>query len=181
MTLSFSTKWPKHMGEWAGQPNYFVWKILQGIADNDLLNEEEISAYFETIVAIEPMWPNNNPKLHTIRQDPHGRWKKGMKIHPVINNRTPQRFQFAPEMVCTGIQYIHILNGGDGRQVSIGDRPDYEDCMPIYFEDDNDTVHGQNEMEVLALNDGFESVDQFFAFFKEDFRGKIIHWTDLRY
>ena len=33
----------------------------------------------------------------------------------------------------------------------------------------------------LAKNDGFESVEDFFAYFNKDFKGKIIHWTDLQY
>lgn len=36
MTLSFSTKWPQHMGEWAGQPNYFVEKILKSLPDSHI-------------------------------------------------------------------------------------------------------------------------------------------------
>ena len=33
----------------------------------------------------------------------------------------------------------------------------------------------------LAINDGFESLKHFFEYFNEDFEGKIIHWTDLKY
>ena len=36
-------------------------------------------------------------------------------------------------------------------------------------------------MKDLARNDGFDSIQAFFEWFKEDFEGKIIHWTDLRY
>lgn len=184
MTLSFSTKWPKHMGEWAGQPNWFIQKIWKVLISNlgdqfdNVLYQEKHKTKFGHYW--RPNYDDVLPKLHTLRHDPHGRWKPGMKIHPVINNRSPQRFQFAPTMICTGIQYVHVEHNGQGRAVCVGNNPDYSDCAPIYFEDDdNDTVHGQNEMEVLALNDGFESVDQFFAFFKEDFRGKIIHWANL--
>lgn len=190
MTLSFSTHWPASMGEWAGQPNYFPEKIIAGLdlsiirkcTLNDLLAEVVNPTDAEFMNGSTNPNHGHKPKPHTIRHDPHGRWKAGMKIHPVINNRTLQRFQFAPTMVCTGIQYIHILNGGDGRQVSIGDRPDYEDCMPFYFEDDDDdSLYGLKEMEVLAQNDGFESVEQFFAYFNKHFRGVLIHWTDIRY
>lgn len=177
------------MGEWAGQPNYFVEKIWGGLSCHAGLKTDYYNNYifrgckgWDNPLVDKGEYFNFHPKLHTIRHDPHGRWKQGMKIHPVINNRTPQRFQFAPTMICTGIQYVHVEHSGQGRSVCVGNNPDYSDCAPIYFEDDdNDTVHGQNEMEVLALNDGFESVDQFFAFFKEDFRGKIIHWANLTY
>lgn len=39
----------------------------------------------------------------------------------------------------------------------------------------------RSQIEELAMNDGFESVDQFFAWFNKDWKGKIIHWTDLKY
>jgi hypothetical protein len=39
----------------------------------------------------------------------------------------------------------------------------------------------KNISEQLAINDGFETVEHFFRWFNEDFSGKIIHWTDLRY
>jgi hypothetical protein len=48
--------------------------------------------------------------------------------------------------------------------------------MPWYFKG-----YGDEEMIRLARNDGFDSVEDFFSFFPEDFKGKIIHWTDLRY
>ena len=38
-----------------------------------------------------------------------------------------------------------------------------------------------SQIEKLALNDGFDSVKDFFNWFSEDFVGKIIHWTDARY
>jgi hypothetical protein len=37
------------------------------------------------------------------------------------------------------------------------------------------------ELKILSVNDGFDSVDDFFEWFNEDFAGKIIHWTDLKY
>ena len=36
-------------------------------------------------------------------------------------------------------------------------------------------------MELLAKNDGFESMDGFWAFFNEPYQGMIIHWTETRY
>lgn len=34
-------------------------------------------------------------KIHTLREDPHDRWKVGRTIHHVVGNRTSQRRQFA--------------------------------------------------------------------------------------
>ena len=36
-------------------------------------------------------------------------------------------------------------------------------------------------IEALVQNDGFDSADDFFSYFNKDFKGKIIHWTDLKY
>ena len=33
----------------------------------------------------------------------------------------------------------------------------------------------------LWCEDGFESLNQFFRWFSDDFYGQIIHWTDFRY
>lgn len=207
MTLSFSQKWPKHMGEWAGQPNYFIEKIIKGISDSDKDFYAEYCSQCGwkgmssiTVGAICPKCGyhalrychegpffgddgyyshlDHKPKLHTIRHDPHGRWKPGMTIHPVINNRTPNRFQFAPEIVCTGVQEIKIKHGmfgfksvwidgnitGNFSENFIGENPVCTDLM-----------------RTIAINDGFDSLEQFFAYFNEDFTGKIIHWTDLKY
>lgn len=42
-------------------------------------------------------------------------------------------------------------------------------------------MFGVAEPKTLALNDGFESVKQFFQWFNEPFVGKLIHWTDSKY
>ena len=39
----------------------------------------------------------------------------------------------------------------------------------------------QSDMEKLAKNDGFETMDDFWTFFNEAYQGMIIHWTDTRY
>ena len=36
-------------------------------------------------------------------------------------------------------------------------------------------------IKILAKNDGFDSVDDFFKWFDKDFNGKIIHWTNKKY
>jgi len=36
-------------------------------------------------------------------------------------------------------------------------------------------------MEQLAINDGFDCIDDFFAWFNTDFTGKIIWFVDKKY
>src|SRR5690606_30079282 len=99
MTLSFSTKWPVRMQSCAGQPNYFLEKIWSGFhhkgmlgplerIDYDQEHKERFGSYWDGWYTPD----TTLPKLHTIRRG--HRWKRGMKIHMVINNRTANRFQF---------------------------------------------------------------------------------------
>jgi hypothetical protein len=39
----------------------------------------------------------------------------------------------------------------------------------------------EDQIKILATNDGFASVEDFFKWFHNDFSGKIIHWTKLLY
>ncbi len=119
------------------------------------------------------------PKLHTIRKDEPDRWRAGLLIQFVVNNRRPNRIQFA-EGKCTRIQYIQVRWFNKWPTVYIGDTE--EDWAPFYFHDDAGVpMYGVEDMKRLAVNDGFESVEEFFMYFKENFKGKIIHWTDLKY
>lgn len=100
-------------------------------------------------------------KLHTIRWDEKERWKKGNKIHFSTGARS-SNYNCFKEGVCTGTQKIEIID----RNVSIDDHW-------------LDTV----EIEDLAVNDGFDSINDFWAWFDQynPFIGKIIHWSNLRY
>ena len=107
-------------------------------------------------------------KKHTIRKDKNDRWKPGMKIHFATGVRTRLYHQFK-EDVCRSTQKIRILYDnippmGNVATITIDDR-----AITIY------------ELRTLAVNDGFEDVSEFLNWFDEDFEGKIIHWTDLRY
>lgn len=103
-------------------------------------------------------------KVHTIREDKSNRWIQTRLIHLVINNRTPERFQFAPLIICTAIQKISIVWDGP---------------IPGVYVDDELLL--SNDVERLALNDGFDTVGDFYNYFNTDFTGKIIHWDDVRY
>jgi hypothetical protein len=166
MTLSFST----HID---GKPTHFVgkiWDSLYTLGFGDI----HYSYYQMQWLAkggngdIDQDLPSKRrPKIHSIRRDKANRWRAGNRIHFVINNRTDDRFQFAPVVTCKSVQYIQIKPAF--RQVTI--LPEWH--QPKHLSD--------KAIEELAINDGFESVEQFWNFFYEDFSGKIIHWTDYRY
>lgn len=104
-------------------------------------------------------------KIHTIRRDEHRRWQKGVRIHFATGVRTKDYKQFKVG-VCKFNQAIHTeastrsvwlgLNGGMHKLSAIG-------------------------VDLLAKNDGFDSTDEFWQWFSEDFQGVIVHWTDFVY
>lgn len=158
MTLGFSR-------QINGYPTYFAEKIWAGLMMFDKLCQqpETVKAYGATNL-IEDDWMY---KLHTIRQDSKDRWKAGNKIHFVYGNRTKNRWQFAPVIECLATQRIEIKYEAPMRPiVKIDDRTFDLDC----YED-------KGKLYQLAVNDGFDSLVEFFDYFNDDFTGKIIHWT----
>lgn len=177
MTLAFSTYWKKDMPEQlAGKPTYFIEKIWASIVGKNNIN---ISHYEEYLIKHKKLFNCDfgyedlfiYAKYHTIRKDSNNRWKEGNNIHFVINNRTKDRFQFAPVIPCITTQRIDI-----NYSALSGLFPKFRPFVHI-----DDRVLDDNEIEQLAINDGFDSVDDFFCYFNTDFSGKIIHWTDLKY
>lgn len=107
-------------------------------------------------------------KIHTIRRDPHNRWKYGMKIHMATGVRTKNYECFCTEFICTRVQEIHMI------------RPKKEWSIPLIYIDDNAICMETKEM--LAKNDGFNNLEEFCNWFSdEEFLGRIIHWTDFKY
>lgn len=116
-------------------------------------------------------------KKHSIREDKSRRWQKGHIIHFATGVRTKNYEQFH-EAICTGVQDIEIkytdMRGAveiyiDGEQFGLWHR-----FMP------EKSVNPEKVLQ-LARNDGFESVKDFLSWFQRDFKGRIIHWTDLKY
>ena len=103
-------------------------------------------------------------KIHTIRLDPHNRWKPGMKIHFATDIRTKNYNQFF-EGECKSVRKIEILH--------------LHNTILVFI--DEEKILLTDMLTQLALNDGFNSVEDFFKWFNKDFTGKIIHWTDFRY
>jgi uncharacterized protein YqfB (UPF0267 family) len=109
-------------------------------------------------------------KIHTIREDKGNRWKAGMLIQMATGVRTKDYKCFnMSQCLCTQdieISYFEEIDPGEGELYEV-------------------RIDGKllNIAEVIQLsrNDGFESVLDFLKWFSNDFTGKIIHWTDLKY
>lgn len=112
-------------------------------------------------------------KIHSLREDAGGRWRRGRRIHMAINVRTKAQRQFKVTD-CTAIQlvelewrpelFLNLIIRVGGRQLT------------------------QAEATVFARNDGFKDVTDLFQFFKSGFkkthgviRKRLIHWTEYRY
>ena len=170
MTLGFMQQWPKEMAM-IDTKTYFIEKINLGLWQNQLIKRiDYIDSLEEYRSKFNSNWdwkPKLSPKLHTIRKDEQKIWRAGMDIHFVVNGRTKNRFQFAPVVKCVSVQEIEIVHGlkrDKQALVKVGDK-----------------VLHISEIKELAMNDGFESVEDFFNYFNQDFKGKLIHWTNLRY
>jgi hypothetical protein len=182
MNLSFKEYWPDKTRTW------FIDKILLGLYKNGIITLFESSNLFGKLFdkfpsEIEEYYKNidsqPNGKVTSIREDKTNRWKPGNKIHFIINNRTKNRFQFAPVLTVKSTQKIEIKYNKylELKGVSViidGNHKGYY-CFEGYDHDNIDLL------KTLAQNDGFESIEQFFKWFNKDFSGKIIHWTDLKY
>ena len=108
-----------------------------------------------------------NPKHHTIRSGVAKNIKIGTKLSLRIWTGIPYRShqeEFA-KAECTGKHKIHIWQDHfGGRHIVIGEK------MLV-----------DSEIERLAINDGFDNVNQFFSWFGWEFEGVLIHWTDINY
>lgn len=165
MTLGYSQQFKD------GTPSYFMEKILIGLMGSRftlepvLASDVEAEQYFE-------------PKIHSIREDRHNRWFAGRDIHHVYNARRSGRICFLKNK-CISTQRIIIKTevsiigvDSNGRDVKMG-------TQPLVMVDGR--TMSARQVEAIAINDGFPSVQAFFSWFNRDFSGIIIHWTKHRY
>ena len=185
MTLGFMQKWEN------GEPTYFIEKIWNSFVISSTPSTIDNTAvqhfYYDQLQRNQfgegqDLSAEHTPKLHTIRflnKRQAAIWsKKGRMIDFVINNQTPNRFQFAPRVAVQSVQRISIL-----KRVLTG--------ISAYRPESNTMQYLSSEtIETLAINDGFDSLEQFWEYFNEKTieayakKGKyphLIHWTKLKY
>ena len=170
MILGFKTKTDE------GKPTLFPEKVLQCLMSqvwSKVVDWHEImkdSPYGQMAVG------TFTPKLHSMREDIHDRWKAGRMIDFFTGVRTKQAYRFAPRVPVVSVQKVEIeptewttrlcyeLKDGRIFQVRVDGR-----------------LLTRGKIKQLAINDGFETVDEFFQWFDHGWKGKIIHWTSLKY
>ena len=115
-------------------------------------------------------------KKHTIRQDKTNRWRPGRSIQLATGVRTKNYHQFGDE-VCISTQHVWIVSTENYKAISIDGIMRYAEQNANSF-----TLYPTFSIKEFAINDGFETVAEFWQFFNEkEFFGKIIHWTNLKY
>jgi len=165
------------------EPTYFTEKILAG-AGYTPIDPTRIPP-MQGIIGLV-----NKPKIHTMREDPFDRWKAGKSIQMAYGVRTKNYRQFnkdIPELEkCVSTQRVKLnwiyknkyvetklpLRHIDGPHGGF-------DYYPAIWIDDKQM--SDQQIEMLGGNDGFDSTVDFFKWFKKDFTGKLIHWSDFRY
>lgn len=172
MILGFKQNFP-----WK-EPTYFREKIL-------LPTKPRLLAYGEA-----ESW---YPKLHTMRLDPHDRWRAGMSIQMVYRGPKYSIIDHfnkgIPELeTCVSVQRIKFewysyhskdLPSFFGRTKSLTPNPgDFITSRTLKISIDGKEF---GDHLLLARNDGFDSLDDFYKWFNKDWSGKIMHWSSLKY
>lgn len=106
-------------------------------------------------------------KIHTIRRDEKDRWVAGKKMHLATGTRTKDYNCFA-QKECVSVQYVSI----------------YTERKEVFIH--KKLIMSKFDVGEIAKNDGFYSVEHFWAWFTPEkygkkFVGKIIHWTNKKY
>jgi hypothetical protein len=195
MTLGFKQSFP-----WK-EPTHFREKILAGVG-RVWIKDEETEKEFASdkswgtdmaIKFIQASMPTPfHKKIHTLRADPHNRWKAGRKIEMVYRGagyKILSHFNKGiPELEkCVSTQKIEIEfnNKITDELTPCGVYIDNQ----VYwsgFVHSNGAVSCSSKYDLdkiilLVNNDGFNNTTDFFRWFKKDFTGKILHFSDLRY
>lgn len=140
---------------------------------------------------IEPI--QSGQKIHTIREDLGDRWHEGRQIEFATGVRTKNYRQFNAGF-CIGLQKIEIWEWYGQAQALYNLKPlhfpyNQRPCILV----DGKLLDALHEV-ILAFNDGFNSLEDFYAWFLPQIDqnpvpdngnrvwvGKIIHWTAFKY
>ena len=109
-------------------------------------------------------------KIHTVREDKRNRWERNLVMHMATGVRTNKYKEFA-QKICTGVQLVEIWPQSKSILVQIIEKNGFYRTRQL----------STKEVEQFIKNDGFEYSYQFWEWFNEPFKGKIIHWTSFKY
>jgi hypothetical protein len=186
------------------QPTWFREKILLGAGrtiirpTHHFVHNKKKPGY---ISHASDVYHDVNPKLHTFRIDSNDRWKPGMSIQMVYRGpkySVKDHFnKYIPEFQsCISTQKVEIkwtTNKEFFNRKEVSVFVDRYLLLEAAFSNsaigathhyrhlDGVVAKANASIDLIAVNDGFNGLFDFFKYFNKDFTGKIIHWTDLRY
>lgn len=195
MILPFKQYFPWHTKA-NPAPTYFREKILSGVG---YLLTQEIADRLKLYGIITHPDSIYIPKLHTIRAG--NRWKAGDLMHMAYGVRTKNYQQFnkgIPELeMVKSVQEVEIkwkrqkmfgIASHEYIDVFVDNRLIIQCSVaePFmgsthYYRHISGSELGKISTDLIAINDGFVDLFEFFRWFNKDFTGQIIHFTDLRY
>ena len=195
MILGFKQNFP-----W-GEPTNFREKILASVGRRDLgvtdPKGHTLSYVYKPSLHNVEKVKLFTPKIHTFREDKHDRWKAGMSIQMVYRGPKYSILDHfnkgIPELEkCKSIQKVKIRWSNPSKGNFIDDLAKIMGITTRYlsvFVDGkemaefkfSDSYCGSTDIKNIVSNDGFNNVFDFAKWFKDDWEGKIIHFTDFRY
>lgn len=170
MILNFDNKWPASAHKsLAGKKTLFKERIWKGLYLNHS-HEWKTDAVIPLFI---------KPKIHVITK---GRLDV-IKPGEMITFREDKKMEikgFAPDLPIISIQDFEIRYKNPDSLAEIEVYIDgtlwkaRRNAKGVVYEWDV-------QLMILAQNDGFDTVEDFFAWYGMDFSGNIIHWTDHTY
>lgn len=161
MQIAYQQTFPDNKPLIAGKPTHFVEKIVKHYMKAEMFGANHLPFDFDFRACAKAL-----PKVHQILTDKENVFRPNSPIIHIIKGAHSAIAQFAPRAKVVSTQTIEISHLDDG------DR---------YIWIDGSVLLNQRQMEMLAINEGFYSLADFFAYYNEDFKGKLVHWTDLKY
>jgi len=187
----------------SGKPTYFKEKILANVANSyEMLTnfgkatithaagEERRYNRYELSGGIKKLDDLViRPKIHTIREDKHDRWKAGRNIQmvyrgpkysikEVFNKDIPQ----LQKCVSTQkVEFIYEPKKKEGQRLHLVVNGIIKVIARLYQGDILMEVEYYEFAHTFAVNDGFDDFSHMLTWFNKDFSGKIIHFTEFRY
>lgn len=114
-------------------------------------------------------------KVHTIRGDYHDRWKVGNKIHFWFGNPRNTRGKMKPYQFGVGeVSRVEKI------RIDFGILQEWQN--DVVFIGDDIRLNTEDELNALAVNDGFDNwlqMKQWFFNLDGQYLGKIIFWKNF--
>ena len=156
-------------------------KIWKGLIDQELVTSNQIERYLGEKGVLAQVYGiphihklvnlfSHYPQYHAIKKDKKKLWKKGLDIHFSQYGRSPDYLQITPIIKCTDVQELRVKWNYK-----------FDKAKVIPTVEINEKELNEEDMECLAIYNGFKNTDRFFKYYPKPYRGRLIHWTTELY